>query len=87
MNVAFFSLKEYPNRRWVYETNKKLFTINGRHIIKNHGEYYCYGCFHSFRCKTTLRKHEELCKYHKHCIVTLVLKVKTTNATNLEQNH
>ena len=38
---------------------------------KNHGDFYCYGCFHSFRTQSTLNKHTELCKSHKFCQVIL----------------
>ena len=29
---------------------------------KSHNNFYCYGCFHSFRTESTLKKHVELCK-------------------------
>ena len=28
----------------------------------SHEDYYCLGCFHSFRTKTTLKNHVDLCK-------------------------
>ena len=33
----------------------------------NHGGFYCYGCLHSFRTKTTLQNHFELCEYNDFC--------------------
>ena len=32
---------------------------------KNHGSFYCYDCFHSFRTESALNKHVELCKNKK----------------------
>ena len=33
----------------------------------NPGDFYCYGCFHSFRTQTTLENHFELCEYNDFC--------------------
>ena len=41
-----------------------------------HENYYCYGCFHSFRCESTLKEHDLLCKDHKHCKIDLPKKGK-----------
>ena len=39
-----------------------------RDISSNsHENCYCFGCFHSFRCKSTLEKHTQLCKDHNFC--------------------
>ena len=38
---------------------------------KNHGDFYCYGCFHSFRTEPALKKHTELFKNNKFCEVKL----------------
>ena len=38
---------------------------------KNHGDFYCYGCFHSCRTKSVLYKHTELCKDNKFCDIQL----------------
>ena len=43
---------------------------------KSHENYYCYGCFHSFRCQSTLEKHTLLCKDHKYCKIRLPEKGK-----------
>ena len=31
----------------------------------SHEDYYCLGCFHSFRTETTLKDHVNLCKNNK----------------------
>ena len=36
-----------------------------------HECHYCFGCFHSFRCKATLEKHTELCKDNEACKIDL----------------
>ena len=33
----------------------------------NHGDFYCYGCFYSFRTQTTLKNHFEICEYNDFC--------------------
>ena len=43
-----------------------------RDISSNaHENYYCFGCFHSFRCKSTLEKHTQLCKDNDFCKIIL----------------
>ena len=43
---------------------------------KNHGDFHCYGCFHSFRTQSTLIKYIELCKNNKFCQIELPKKGK-----------
>ena len=43
---------------------------------KSHENYYCYGCFHSFRCQSTLEKHTQLCEDHDYCKIKLPEKGK-----------
>ena len=38
---------------------------------KNHGDFYCYGCLHSFCTQSILKNHVELCKYNKFCKIEL----------------
>ena len=50
----------------------KSFSKLMRNISSNsHENYYCFGCFHSFRCKSTLEKHTLLCKDHDFCKIKL----------------
>ena len=37
----------------------------------SHENYYCFGCFHSFRCNSTSEKHTRLCKDHDFCRINL----------------
>ena len=44
-----------------------------RDISSNsHENYYCFGCFHSFRCKSTSEKHTQPCKDHDFCKIKLL---------------
>ena len=38
---------------------------------KSHGDFYCYGCSHSFCTQSTLKNYVELCKYNKFCKIEL----------------
>ena len=44
--------------------------------LKSHETCYCYGCFHSFRCLSTLEKHTLLCKDYDYCKIKLPEKGK-----------
>ena len=47
---------------------QKSFSRLMRGIFSNvHENHYCLGCFHSFRCQSTLEKHTSLCKEHTFC--------------------
>ena len=45
---------------------------------KYHGDFYCYGCFQSFRTESALKKHTELCKNNKFCEVKLAKQGKNS---------
>ena len=50
----------------------KSFSRLMRDISSNaHEKYYCFGCFHSFTCESTLEKHTQLCKDHSFCKIKL----------------
>ena len=38
---------------------------------KSHGDFYCYGCLHSFRSETTLKNHIDVCKDKKFAKIEL----------------
>ena len=41
-------------------------------ITSNHvGHFHCLNCFHSFRTKNVLKKHENVCKDHDYCYVEM----------------
>ena len=41
-----------------------------RGITSNHnGDFYCLNCFHSYRTKNKLKRHEKVCNDHDYCYV------------------
>ena len=53
----------------------------------SHEDYYCLGCFHSLRTKTTLKNHVDLCVKITNSRTQIYLKkVKTLKGTNRVQN-
>ena len=55
------------NKNWHYLTVKSLSRLL-KGITSNHvGDFYCLNCFHSYRTKETLEKHEKVCKNHDYC--------------------
>ena len=39
-----------------------------KEVPSNHGgDFHCLNCFHSFRTKIKLKKHEDVCKNHDYC--------------------
>ena len=69
----------------------KSFSKLMRNISSNsHENYYCFGCFHSFRCKSTLEKYTLLWKImtlYEDCIQKLCkeLREKATDIFNTEK--
>ena len=61
--MAFFTFEQEENDCM---KPTKSFSKLMRGISSNsHKNYYWFGCFHSFRCKSTLEKHTQLCKDHE----------------------
>ena len=48
---------------------------------KSHGDFYCYGCSHSFYTQSILKNHVELCEYNDFCKIELPKEDK-----NIKQN-
>ena len=44
---------------------------------KNHDDFYCYGCLHSFRTEAALKNHVDLCKNSKFAKIELPNGEKT----------
>ena len=68
----FLALKsEQKENRDCMKTTKSFSRLM-REISSNaHENYYSFGCFHSFRCKSTVEKHTQLCKDHSFCKIKL----------------
>ena len=68
----FIALKSEKEKDSEYMKPTKSFSRLMRDISSNSQEnYYRFGCFHSFRCKSTLEKHTQLCKDHDFCKIKL----------------
>ena len=64
----FLALKSEQEENTDCMKPTKSFLKLMRDISSNsHEDYYYFGCFHSFRCKSTLEKHTQLCKDHNFC--------------------
>ena len=58
---------------------------------KSYGDYYCYGCLHSFCTQSSLKKYIELCKHNNFCKIKLSeegknIKQYTPGAKSLKHN-
>ena len=58
-------------KNWHYLAVKSLSKLL-RGITSNHnGDFYCLNCFHSYRIKSKLKKHEKICRDHDFCYVKM----------------
>ena len=69
--MAFFGITKYTKWRWCKRPTKRLSRLTEGVASKSPGDFYCYGCFHSFCAESTLKKHVELCKYNDFCKIEL----------------
>ena len=59
------------DENWHYLAVKSMSRLS-KGITSNHkGDFYCLNCFHSYRTKETLKKHEKVCKDHDYCYVKM----------------
>ena len=64
------------NKNWHYLAVKSLSRLL-RGITSNLiGDFYCLNCFHSYRTKEKLKKHEKACRDHDYCYVKMPDKDK-----------
>ena len=56
-------------KKWHYLAVKSLSALL-RGITSNHvGNFYCLNCFHSYRAKEKIKKHEKVCNNHDYSYV------------------
>ena len=67
----FLALPSIPTQDGYVRPTKSFSRLMEGISSKNYGDFYCYGCFHSFRTESALKKHTELCKNNKFCEVKL----------------
>ena len=77
--------------KWHYLCVKKLSALL-RGISSNlNGDVYCMNCFKSFRTKSKLEIHKNMCENHDYCYVqSLIMKIKHLNTgtvKNLKELH
>ena len=60
-------LDEYGAKRPLKSQSRLMEDVSS----KSHGDFYCYGCLHSFCTQSTLKNHVELCKYNDFCKIEL----------------
>ena len=58
----FLALPSILDEDGVKRPNKSLYRLMEGISSKSYGDFYCLGCFSSFRTKTTLENHVNLCK-------------------------
>ena len=59
------------DENWHYLAVKSVSALL-RGITSSHdGDFYCLNCFHSYRTKETLKKHEKVRKDHDYCYVKM----------------
>ena len=68
----FLALKsdQEENSEFIRPT-KSFSRLMARITSNSHKNHYCFGCFHSFRCNSTLEKHTDLCKDNDFCKINL----------------
>ena len=67
----FLALPSIPTEDGYLRPSKSFSKLMDGISSKNHGDFYGYGCFHSFKTQSVLIKHIELCKNNKFCEVKL----------------
>ena len=59
----FLALPSISYEDGVKRSTKSLSKLMEGISSKSHGDFYCYGCLHSFCTLSNLKNHVELCKY------------------------
>ena len=58
-------------KKWHHLAVKTLQAFFRGVTSNNNGKFYCLNCFHSFRTKNELEKHEKICNDHDYCYVEM----------------
>ena len=65
----FTALKSIRQEDNTYKSTDSFSRLMRNISSTHHQDFYCYGCFHSFRTQSKLEEHNNLCKNHKYCDV------------------
>ena len=87
----FLALPSILDEDGVKRPTKSLSRLMESISSKSHGDFYCYGCLHSFCTQSTLKNHVELCKYNDFSRIELPeegknIKQYTPGANSLRMN-
>ena len=74
------------NRKWHYISIKGLSALLRGIPSDYNADFYCLNCFHSFRTKNVLKKHENVCKDHDYCFVGMPNKDSNISKYNHGKN-
>ena len=69
--LHFLALPSILDEDGVKRPTKSLSRLMEDIASKSHGDFYCYGCWHSFCTQSVLKNHVELCKYNDFCKIEL----------------
>ena len=58
-------------KNWRYLAVKSISKLVTGITSNNHGDFYRLNCFHSYRTKSKLKKHENICKDYDFCNVEM----------------
>ena len=58
-------------KKWHSLAVKSLSALFREITSNNNGDFYCLNCFHSYRTKEKLKKHERVCNSHDYCYVEM----------------
>ena len=78
--TALKSVRTDNRFNWSIRSLSRLFSGV---TLNNHGDFYCLGCFHSFRTDNALKKNERLCDNNDYCHV----EMPTKHNNKLKYNH
>ena len=67
----FLAMKSIPTEDGFMRSTKAFSRLMRNISSKHKGDYYCYGCFNSFRTQSVLEKHYTTCKGNSFCQVNL----------------
>ena len=62
-------LRITDGKKWHYLAVKKLSALLRGITSKHKADSYCINCFHSYRTKDKLKKHQKICGNHDYCYV------------------
>ena len=69
-----------------YLAVKKISVLLRGITSTNNGEFYCLNCFHSFRTKNVLKKHQDVSKDHDYCYIEMPNKDNNISKYNLGED-